>query len=146
WFWLTGGRIVSTDDAYVKADKIIVSADVAGRVDQILVRENQLVKAGDVLFRIDDRNYRIALDRAKARLATPRTQIEALRATYRQRQADLKATQDTVGWQQREFARQAQLASNNFASKQKYDEAQHNLDTARQQVASMQQQIANTLA
>ena len=146
YFWLTGGRVVSTDDAYVKADKIIISADVAGRVEAIEVRENQQVKAGDVLFRLDNRNYRIALDRAKARLATARTQIEALRATYRQKQSDLKAAQDTVSWQQREFARQEQLASNNFASKQKFDEAQHNLDTARQQVASVQQQIASTLA
>src|SRR6266568_4841571 len=71
-FWLRGGRFVSTDDAYVRAAKLMVSTDVSGIVTDVDVREGQAVKAGDVLFRIDPRQFRIALDNAKAQLQLAR--------------------------------------------------------------------------
>lgn len=144
--YLTGGRYVSTDDAYVKADKINVSSDVAGRVIEIRVRENQYVKAGDLLYRLDDSSYRIALDRARAQLASARMQIEALRASYREKLTDLKSAQDTLAYQTREFMRQQQLLASGVAAKAKFDEAQHKQDVAQQQVASVRQQTANILA
>jgi membrane fusion protein (multidrug efflux system) len=144
--YLTGGRYVGTDDAYVKADKINVSSDVAGRVIEIRVRENQYVKAGDLLYRLDDSSYRIALDRTRAQLASARMQIEALRASYREKLTDLKSAQDTLAYQTREFMRQQQLLASGVAAKAKFDEAQHKQDVAQQQVASVRQQIANILA
>src|SRR5690348_16831535 len=64
--WLNGGRYVSTDNAYVHADKVAVNADVAGPVVEVAVKDNQRVSAGDLLFRIDDEPYRIALAAAEA--------------------------------------------------------------------------------
>ncbi|HXP31953.1 MAG TPA: HlyD family secretion protein [Stellaceae bacterium] len=146
YLYVTGGRYVSTDDAYVQADMIAVSADVGGRVVEVDVRDNQQVTDGQLLFRLDDRPYRIALERAKAQLAGARLQIDGLRATYRQKLADLKSAQDMQNYQDREFARQQQLLAQRITPQSKFDEAQHNLEAARQKVAADQQDIANTLA
>ena len=82
YFYATGGRYVETDDAFVKADKTTVSTDVAGRVVQVLVKENSVVKVDQPLFRLDDEPYRLALARAEANVGNVRNNIEMLRASY----------------------------------------------------------------
>ena len=146
WWYLTSGRYVSTDDAYVEADTVAVSSDVSGRVIAVEVHDNEYVKAGQVLFRLDDRPYRATVEQATATLANARLQVEALRATYRQRQADLAAAKDTLAYQQREFQRQKDLLATHVTSQAAFDQAQNRLMMARQQVAAYEQQIANTLA
>src|SRR5204863_525088 len=76
WWYLTSGRYVSTDDAYVQAARTMISTDVAGRVIAVLVHDNQRVAKGDVMFQLDDRPYRIAVEEAQAQLASARLQIE----------------------------------------------------------------------
>src|SRR5438132_11980920 len=78
YFYLTGGRYVSTDDSYVHADNTMISTDVPGRVVEVAVRENEQVKAGQILFKLDDAPYRYALERAQANLAMTRLNIEAM--------------------------------------------------------------------
>lgn len=146
YLYFTAGRSVSTDDAYVQADKIQISSSVSAHVVAIEVKDNQYVKAGQVLIRLDDSSYKIALAKAEANLAATKLQIDGMRATYKQRQADVKAAQDTVDYSQREADRQAQLLATHITSQQKYDEARHNLDAAKQQLSSAQQQLANVLA
>jgi len=146
YLYLSAGRYASTDDAYVKADTIAISADVGARVVEVDVKDNQPVTAGQVLFRLDDSSFRIALERTKAQLAAARLQVDGMRATYHQRSADLKAAQDTLAYMQHEFDRQTQLLAQHVTTQQKYDEARHNLDNARQQVAAAQQQLNNVLA
>jgi membrane fusion protein (multidrug efflux system) len=146
YLYLSGGRYASTDDAYVKADKISVSADVGARVVEVDVGDNQPVKAGDVLFKLDDSSFRIALEHAQANLAAVRLQVDGLKASYRQRQADTKAAIDTLAYRQREFDRQEQMLAGHVTSQARFDEAKNNLDVARQQVAGNQQQLANVLA
>src|SRR5215469_9580850 len=146
YLYVTGGRYVSTDDAYVQAARVSVSTNVAGRVVEVDVHDNQIVAKGDVLFRLDDRPFRIAVEEAKAQLANARLQIQAQKATYRQRLADLRSAQDTVAYEQREYDRQKRLLSTGVASQAQYDQAAHALENARQQVAATQQQIASALA
>ena len=146
YFYLLAGRYVSTDDAFVQADIVQISTDVPGRVVEVDVRDNEKVKPGQVLFRLDDRNYLIAVEQAKAELASARLQVDGLRADYRQKLAELRQAQDTLAYQEREFARQQQLLAEHVASQSKFDEARHALDGARQQIAVTEQQIANTLA
>jgi membrane fusion protein (multidrug efflux system) len=146
YWWLTSGRYVSTDDSYAQADMVQVSADVAGRVVKVEVGDNQPVKAGQVLFRLDDASFRIALDRAQAMLAAARLQIDGLRATYREKLAEQKQAQDTLAYEQREFDRQDKMLGEHISSQQAVDAARHALDMAKQQQASTEQQIANTLA
>jgi membrane fusion protein (multidrug efflux system) len=145
-WYLVSGRYVSTDDAYVQADMVAISSNVPGRVVAVEVHDNEYVKAGQVLIRLDDRPYRIAVERAKAQLANARLQIDGLRATYRQKMAELQAAQDTLAFQQREFNRNQALIGSHIVSQAQFDNAKNKFDTARQQVASEQEQIANTLA
>ncbi|HKW52302.1 MAG TPA: HlyD family secretion protein [Stellaceae bacterium] len=145
-WYLTSGRYVSTDDAYVQADTVAVSSDVAGRVVGIDVKDNQHVTAGQVLIRLDQRPFRAAAEQAKAQLASARLQVEGLRASYKQRQAELASAQDTLNYQQREFDRQQKLLSTGVTSQANFDQARNRLATARQQVASVQQQLAAVLA
>ena len=145
-WYLAAERYVSTDDAYAQADMVQLSSDVSGRVVDVAVQDNQYVKQGQLLFRIDDRPFRIAVERAQAQLASARLQVEGLRATYRQQLANLKAAQDTLAYQQHEFDRQQQLLAAHVGSQQQFDQARHALDSARQQAAAAQQQSGTVLA
>jgi membrane fusion protein (multidrug efflux system) len=146
WLYLTGGRYQSTDNAYVRAARVAISSNIAGRVTEVAVHDNQLVHRGDVLFRLDDAPLRIAVQEAQAQLATARLQVESLKASYRQRQADLRSAQDTAAYQQREYERQEKLLAPGIASQAQVDRARHEQDSARQQVAGVQQQMASILA
>ena len=83
WAWLQGGRWEETENAYVKADLIVVTPEVEGPVLEVAVREHQRVKAGELLFRIDPARYEAAVARAEAELAIARTDFESLRAEHR---------------------------------------------------------------
>jgi membrane fusion protein (multidrug efflux system) len=146
WWYLTGGRYVSTDDAYVQAARTMISTDIAGRVVAVKVHDNQRVKAGDVLFQLDDRPFKIAVEDATAQLAAARLQITALKSTYQQKLADLKAAEENLTYQQREYDRQRQLAASGVASRQVFDQTQMALDVGRQKVNSAQHDVGNVLA
>ena len=146
WWYLTSGRIVSTDDAYVQAARTMVSTDISGRVVAIAVHDNERVTQGQLLFRLDDRPYRIAVEDATAQLAAARLQVTALKATYRQKSADSAGAEETLSYQQREFERQRQLAASGVASRAVFDQVQNAVAVARQRVASTQSDIANILA
>src|SRR3954469_4658664 len=111
WFWLTGGRYVSTDNAYVQADTVNVGTDVAGLVKSIQVHDNEHVAAGQVLFTLDDATYRSALASAEADVKLAATQLEALRASYAQSGADIVKARSDVAYFEKEFQRQTDLAS-----------------------------------
>lgn len=146
YFWLTGGRYMSTDDAYVQAARASISSNVSGQVLEIAVRDNQRVRRGDLLFRLDDQPYRIAVEEAQAKLGTARLQVLAGKSAYRQQLAALRSAQDTLAYQEHEYQRQQKLLASGIASQMQFDQVQHARDTARQQVASAQQQAASVLA
>ena len=146
YWYLTGGRYVSTDDAYVQAARVAISTDVAGRVVDIDVKDNERVTSGQLLFRLDPRPFQIAVDEAKAQLATVRYQIHALKATYHQKRADARAAEATSDYQEREFDRQKRLLASGTASQQQFDQARQASENARQQLASKQQDVAVALA
>jgi membrane fusion protein (multidrug efflux system) len=140
--YLSGGRYVSIDNAYVKADMVNVANDVPGMVAAVTVRNNQRVSVGEELFRLDDEPFRIALTNAQAQLDQVRNDIEAMKASYRQKQEDIKSDQVTIGFYEREEQRQSELVNKSFVSRAQYDAARRNLDVARQQIASNRQQLA----
>jgi membrane fusion protein, multidrug efflux system len=146
YVYLTGGRYQSTDDAYTQAPTVSISANVAGRVLEIFVHDNQLVKRGEPLYRLDDAPFRIVVNDAEARLASARLQITSLKATYRQRLVDLRAARDTLAFAQRQFDRNSRLLGSGIASRAQYDQASNALDLARQRVGNTEQQIAVALA
>ena len=144
--YLTSGRYVHTDNAYVKADKVFVSPQVAGMVAQVMVHENEEVKAGQVLFQLDPEPYIVALQAAAANVAEARNNILAAKATYRQRQAELKEAEDTAAYAQREYNRNAKLNLRDVVSASKYDASRHDLDMATQEVAALKQDLQALLA
>jgi membrane fusion protein (multidrug efflux system) len=146
YWYLTSGRFVSTEDAYVEAGRVAISNDVSGRVVAIEVHDNQRVAKGQVLFRIDPRPFQIAVEQAKANLAGARLQIEAMKATYQQKLASVKSAESTVAFDQVQFQRQQRLLTSGAASQQQFDQASHDYQVARQTLAADQQDLANTLA
>jgi membrane fusion protein (multidrug efflux system) len=142
-FYLNGGRYVTTDDAYVGAQKILITPDISGKIEKVVVREGQRVNQGDVLFELDPVPFRLAVDQARATLAQARTSYENLTANIRiygqmgdlmQQSADLK---------QRDVDRKAALAKSNFGSQLDLDNSSNSLVTVRAELAFVQQQISS---
>jgi membrane fusion protein (multidrug efflux system) len=142
YWYVTGGQVMSTDDAYVEADKVGISTDVSGIVKEIDVSNNQEVTAGQALFRMDDLPFRLALERAEAQVGNVRNDLSALKANYGDMEAQIKQAQYDIEYYDREFHRQQDLASKNVASQQTFDLARHNLQNAQQKLASLTQQLA----
>lgn len=146
YWYLTSGRYESTDDAYLRAAELAVSANVSGRVSYVDVRDNQQVRRGEQLFRLDDRPFRIAVEAARARLAAARLQVQSLQADYHQRIADLRSVESALSYAEREYQRQSGLLASGIASQSQVDRAQLALSEARQSVAAAKQQITAALA
>ncbi len=142
YVYVTGGAVMSTDNAYLQADKVGVSTDVSGIVQAINVHDNQTVKADDVLFTLDDQPFRLALQRAEAQVGITRNDLNALKANYRDMQEQIKQAHADVEFYDREFRRQQDLTRQQYAAQATFDTARHNLATAQQKVASLEQQLA----
>jgi membrane fusion protein (multidrug efflux system) len=140
-WYVTGGQVVTMDDAYVEADMVGISTDVSGIVKEVDVTENQQVKPGQVLYRLDDLPFRLALARTEAQAGTVKDQLNALKANYRDMQAQIKQGQNDVAYYRTEARRQQELLTAHVASQSTYDTAQRNLQNAQQKLASLDQQL-----
>ncbi len=141
-FWLTGGRYVSTDDAYVQADKLMVSSDVSGVVAEIDIKEGQRVAKGDVLFRLDRKPFEIALADAESQLAQSALNIRSMEQDYRRMQADIEAERAQLNLAESSYTRQAALLKIGGTAEMTVDQARATLETARATLNSLQQQAA----
>jgi membrane fusion protein, multidrug efflux system len=136
--WLTGGRYVGTDDSYVHAGQLSVSTDVSGLVKDVDVHEGQYVKQGDVLFRIDPRQFVIALNNAKANLEQTRLTLLSMKDDYQRMLRDVAAEQSTVALDQVTYDRYAALLKVDSIAKAQYDTARFTLATAQSTLGSLQ--------
>jgi len=144
--YVRGGQVMSTDNAYVQADIVGISTDVAGMVGEIDVRDNQPVKAGDTLFKLDDKPFRFALERADAQIGVVRNDLEGLKASYKSMQSQLVQAESDIAFYQTAFKRQQDLATKSVASQATYDQAKHDLDGAQQKLVQLQNQLAGIAA
>ncbi len=147
--YLKGGRYVATDDAYLKADIVPVSVEVSGTIKDVLVKENQVVKAGQILFRLDPRPFRVEEAKAEARLGQVRTTLKALKASYREKQAEIAVARSNHDYAVKEQRRATDLALKSFVSASKLDEVKHNAKITAQEIVTLQQdlkRIAQALA
>ncbi len=140
-FYLHGGRYAETDNAYVKADKVPVAAEVAGTVREVLVAENAAVAAGQPLLRLDPAPFEVAVSRAEAKLAQARTDLAALEASYREKQAEIALARTRVEFARKDEARQADLVARHFVPVSKYDDAKLATRIAEQQEAALEQDL-----
>ena len=144
--YLAGGRYVATENAYVKADMVMVAAEVSGPIVEVGVRENQQVGRGDVLFRIDDRPYRIALREAEAELAGVVNDLASLKAEHAQKLEERALAQADLDYATRELGRQSKLLATSTTSHSKYDAARHEVAVIRQRLKVIAQETAQILA
>jgi membrane fusion protein, multidrug efflux system len=144
--WWTNGRfMVTTDDAYVQADITVLSAKVSGYVTSLAVSNNQGVKAGDLIAKIDDGDYRLALQSAKDKLATQASavarigrQIEAGKASVAQAEAQVAASRADAERAEADYNRQLQLSRSDYTSKATLENAKAARDRADANVRSAQ--------
>ncbi|WP_287977810.1 HlyD family secretion protein [Sphingomonas sp.] len=146
FFYLSGGRYQETDNGYIQAGLVPVAASVSGPVIAVMVHNNQHVRAGDVLFRIDPAPFQAAVDEAAAELANARSQVSSLRANYREGEAGLAAARARLAYAEREAARQKSLLAEGISSQNQYDQAVLAAQTARQQIQTSVQQNAGVAA
>lgn len=142
WFYLTSGRYVSTDNAYVQQDMVSISPDVSGRIVAVNVRENQRVKAGDILFRIDPEPFRIALAQADAALAEARVDLATKATDTGGAAADLQSAGADLTLAEATYRRQEALMQRGFTTRAAFDAATQTVAAARARVASAQASAA----
>jgi membrane fusion protein (multidrug efflux system) len=146
YWYVTGGQVTSTDDAYVNAETVGISTDVSGIVQQVDVTENQHVDKGQVLYRLDPRQFQIALDNAKADLAETALTIASMKQDYERMLSNVAAQQAQVALDQAAYGRDASLVGNGAVSRANYDQARFTLETSKGKLEALRRQAAVQLA
>jgi membrane fusion protein, multidrug efflux system len=136
-YWLTGGRYISIDNAYVRAAKETIATDVSGIVAAVPVREGQRVKQGDVLLRLDPRQFQIALDGAKANLGGIGSDLNAKKLDYQRMLREVEVKQAQVQADQANFDRYANLVKSGGVTRADYDNARFQLAANQQAVVAL---------
>ena len=146
YWYFTGGQVMSTDDAYVNAEKVGISTDVSGIVQEVAVKDNEHVTAGQVLYRLDPRQFQIALDNAKANLAQIALMIESMKQDYKRMVSDAAAQQAQVDLDQTNYDRAAMLLKSGTATQAVFDQAQYTLQNDKSKLAALREQSQVQLA
>jgi len=135
-YYIVNDHYVSTDNAYVQQDKVSISAEVGGRIVDVAVRENDVVKEGDLLFRIDPAPYRIAIEQADASIAAAQVRVSSLQTEYQTTNVDIDSAREDVAFYEKEYQRQSSLMQDGFTTRARLQAAEHALSDARSRVAS----------
>ncbi|MGB7300534.1 MAG: HlyD family secretion protein [Burkholderiaceae bacterium] len=146
YFYYTGGRYISTENAYVRAETITISPDIDGRVTAVNVTNNQRVVRGSELFRLDPEPLRLMVGEAEAQVQLARVSIDTMRADYREAVASIRTARQQVLYLQRRLDRQAKLIQRGVVTAEKLDDAEHELRVAQQQVTTLNLRARRTLA
>ncbi len=146
YWYVTGGQVMSTDDAYVNAEKVGISTDVSGIVQDVDVTNNQYVTAGQILYRLDPRQFQIAVDSAKANLAQVALTLDAMKQDYKRMLSDVAAQQAQVDLDQTNYNRAEMLLHNGAGTQATYDQAKYALQTDTSKLQSLREQTQVQLA
>jgi membrane fusion protein (multidrug efflux system) len=145
-YYLINDHTVTTDNAYVRQDKVSVSPQITGEIVEVKVRENQQVKAGDLLFRVDPEPYRIAIAQADATIAAAQVKVTGLETELGNTGVDIKGAREDVGFEEQAYRRQSELMQRGFTTKASLQEAEHNLSDARSRLADAVAKQSNARA
>lgn len=145
-WWVTSGRYISTENAYVKASIVAISADLDGRVVDVSVDDDQWVDQGDELFRLDAKTLEIDRDRAAARMVSAKYQIEGWRAELREAQAEIEEAEERATYYNHQAERQRSLERQGIAAAVRLEEAELELMAAGKKVAALQEKLRTVLA
>ena len=145
-YWLMGGRYEETENAYLHQARIAVAAAVPGRIDKVLVKDNQIVKTGDVLFQVDPVPYKLAQAQADAAVNAARISVEQLKLAYGTAQSSLQLAEDEAAYQTIERQRQESLGAKGVATDSNLIDARHDERTALDKRDLAKQAVASALA
>ena len=145
YIYAESGRYVTTENAYIKSNVIAISSDVSGRVEWVGVEDSTLVREGQILFRLDQQPFKIALERSEAELDLVRTQVEHLRADYQEAVTQVVTEEERVKFLTRQLSRHKKLMDRKLGSEQAYDVAAHDLSLAKRQVRVLRQRVQRAL-
>jgi membrane fusion protein, multidrug efflux system len=146
YVWLTGGRMVSTDDSYVQAAEVNATTDISGIVSHVLVHEGETVKTGQILFRLGERHYQIALFGAKAKLAETALMLASMREDYQRMLKNADTAVAKVAEDQSDFGRYASLVRSGGVTRAEYDDAKFKLAADQADLAALQEEAKTQLA
>mgnify|MGYP003634066453 CR=1 FL=1 len=146
YFYTTGGRYVSTDNAYLKAHRILLVAEVSGKVIHVNIQDNQFVEKGQVLLTIDPQPYEIAVRQAKENLSKVQNNIESIRAEYYLKLSELTKTQEDVRYWTQEEKRYQTLKKTKAVSVAKADKVKHQWRLSLEEEASKKYELSIILA
>src|SRR5262245_29992546 len=148
YFYLTSGRYISTDNAYIGAQKVLITPDISGKIARVTVTEGQRVNAGDALIEIDPEPFRIAVTQAEARLAGVRIDYANLKTNFASLQKRIALAREVLDLKQRDVERKNTLLSNRTGSQVDMDNALNAVvaaKTALEQLEMQQEGIRNQL-
>jgi membrane fusion protein (multidrug efflux system) len=145
-WYVVGGRVMHTDNAYVNADKVGISTDVAGTVIEVNVRDNQEVAAGQILYRLDALQFLIALENANANLAQVALTLESMKRDYRRMLTDAAAEQSQVALDRTRYERATRLLASGVESQAGYDQAQYTLRSDQSKLEALREEARVHLA
>jgi membrane fusion protein (multidrug efflux system) len=142
-FYLSGGRYVTTDDAYVGAQKVLITPEVSGKVDNVSVKEGQHVKKGDILFEVDPAPFRFAVQQAEAKLNDAKIEYDTLKANLTIYAKSSALSEESIKVKQRDVDRKTSLVKSSAGSQLDLDNSLSALVQAEGLNQILQQQIAN---
>jgi membrane fusion protein (multidrug efflux system) len=138
WFYLSGGRYVGTDNAQLQNGKVMIAANVSGRVISVEVTENQMVKAGQVLFRIDPASFQANVAQAEAQFSTAVVNVISTRADLDEKIADVRNAEAQLAYARSNAARQRSLLKEGISSQAQVDQAELAIATAKSNITAAQ--------
>jgi membrane fusion protein, multidrug efflux system len=145
-YYIANDHYVSTDNATVQQDKISISSEVGGKIVEVAVRENDSVKAGDLLFRLDPAPFKLAVDQANASIAAAQVKVVGLETEYATSGIDIASAREDVAFFEKEYRRQSELMQRGFTTRARLQAAEHALSDARSRTASAQADAAKARA
>jgi len=140
-YYLHGGRYAETENAYVQSTLTPISPEISGTVKEVLAVENQPVKAGDVVFRIDDAAYKVAVERDQAKLEQVKIDFAGLKSSYQEKLTEIDAARTKSEYAEKTLARATDLSSKNIAAVSTLDDATQASLLAKQTITQLQSQL-----
>jgi membrane fusion protein (multidrug efflux system) len=146
YFYLMGGRYVSTENAYVKSDIVQISTDLDGRVIDVLVRDHDRVEAGDILFRVDPEPFKIAVAHAEAELAKVGAAIASLQAELQEAVTEEGEWQSRIAYYTKDVERQRSLLTRGVTTRSRADESELQLSVAKDRLRTVRAKVERVKA
>jgi len=145
-YYYSGGRYVTTENAYVKAPILTIASEIPGRVAKVFVQENQVIRPGQILLLLEEMDFELALKEAEAERVGTMHEIENRRAEFRHAAAEIQIAEERRRFLQSQFAREQKLMKKGIGRGAKLDEARHLLRAAERSLSAARERRAGILA